>query len=88
MNKEETHFPTVKLAFEMYLQTLGWACPLLQEAGEQGVEGVIEGLVNRCNDPSIYLFFKLKVVVKVLSLEWYRGNHQYLKSKLDFNYIL
>lgn len=87
-NKEETHFPTVKLAFEMYLQALGWACPLLQSGGAQGVETVVEGLVNRCNDASIYLFFKFKLALKLLCLEWYRGNHQYLKSKLDLDLIL
>lgn len=88
LNKEETHFPTVKLAFEMYLQAVGWACPSLQDSGAQGVEAVVEGLVNRCNDASIYLFFKFKLVLKLLSLNWYRDNHQYLKSKLDFELIL
>ena len=36
-SKEETHIPTLKFAFDMYLVVLGWACALLEKAGGEGV---------------------------------------------------
>jgi hypothetical protein len=66
-SKEETHIPTLKLAFDMYLYTLGWACAVMGGGeGAGGVEGCIMGLINRCNDPSIYFLFKFKLIAKLL----------------------
>jgi len=32
-SKEETHVPTLKFAFDMYLVVLGWACRILETSG-------------------------------------------------------
>ena len=36
-SKEETHVPTLKFAFDMYLVVLKWACEILSEQGGEGV---------------------------------------------------
>jgi hypothetical protein len=87
-SKEETHVPTLKFAFDMYLQTLGWACKWLEGQGGEGIERVVEGLINRCNDPSIYFLFKFKLIGRLLDLSWYRENFKYLQgAKLNFEFI-
>jgi len=40
-SKEETHIPTLKLAFDIYLFTLGWGCELMGKEGAKGVEGCV-----------------------------------------------
>ena len=83
-SKEETHIPTVKLAFDMYLSFLGRAAGLL---GQEMEPHIVE-LINRCNEPSIYFLFKFKLICAVVQLEWYQHNHKYLQgAKLNFEFI-
>ena len=50
----------------MYLFTLGWACAAMGPDAGKGVEACVEGLINRCNDPSIYFLFKFKLIARLL----------------------
>lgn len=60
---------------------------MLEESGDGGVERVVEGLINRCNDPSIYFLFKFKLIGELLEVKWYKDHHKYLQSKLSFEFI-
>ena len=80
-SKEETHIPTLKFAFDIYLNFLHLACSYLNN----NVENKIEELINRCNEPSIYFLFKFKLIATLLDLPWYQQNHKYLhNAKLNF----
>ena len=50
---------------------------------------MVEGLINRCNDPNIYFLFKFKLIAQLLDLEWYANNFRYLQAgaKLSFGFI-
>jgi hypothetical protein len=83
-SKEETHIPTLKFAFDMYLNFLQKACKYL----DNSIEPNIIELINRCNEPSIYFLFKFKLIATLLELPWYLLNYKYLQSaKLNFQFI-
>lgn len=83
-SKEETHIPTLKFAFDMYLHFLQTTCSYL----DNSVETTIIELINRCNEPSIYFLFKFKLIATLLALPWYQLNFKYLQTaKLNFQFI-
>lgn len=83
-SKEETHIPTLKFAFDMYLSFLRRASLQLGSS----IEANIVELINRCNEPSIYFLFKFKLIDTLLELPWYQQNYRYLQNaKLSFAFI-
>lgn len=49
---------------------------------------MVEGLINRCNDPNIYFLFKFKLIGRLLEVRWYKENFRYLGgAKLNFQFI-
>ena len=63
-SKEETHIPTIKFAFDLYIQFLREAAKMLGNA----IEKYIIELIDRCNEENIYFLFKYKLMATIASL--------------------
>ena len=56
--------PTIKFAFDLYIQFLKEAAKTLGN----GIEKYIIELIDRCNEENIYFLFKYKLMATIASL--------------------
>ena len=67
----------------MYLLFLREVANVLGE----GVEKYIQELIERCNEPKMYVLFKFKLIATFVRLDCYKSLLTYSETKLDLSFL-